>query len=133
MDSPYSQLIVSPSNLLLASMPANALTDILFQAAFLLSIGLALILAICPTTLPTAPAAPLTSTVSPDFNGPPRSSRPMYAVALNVENGYITKVKERDILTAANKLNANMYANCIPFQHVGTRSESRLGTRRSCF
>ena len=133
MDSPYSQLIVSPSNLLLTSMPANALTDILFQAAFLLSIGLALILAICPTTLPTAPAAPLTSTVSPDFNGPPRSSRPMYAVALNVENGYITKVKERDILTAANKLNANRYANWIPFHWVGTRSESRLGTRRSCF
>ena len=38
-----------------------------------------LILAIWPTTLPTAPAAPETTTVSPSW-GLPISSRPKYAV-----------------------------------------------------
>ena len=39
-----------------------------------------LILAIWPTTLPTAPAAPETTTVSPAFSRPV-SSRPKYAVS----------------------------------------------------
>ncbi len=38
-----------------------------------------LILAICPTMLPTAPAAPDTTTVSPSRSSPV-SSRPKYAV-----------------------------------------------------
>uniref|UniRef100_A0A182W5T7 hydroxyisourate hydrolase n=1 Tax=Anopheles minimus TaxID=112268 RepID=A0A182W5T7_9DIPT len=38
-----------------------------------------LIFAICPTTLPTAPAAPLTTTVSPSF-GRQSSRKPKYAV-----------------------------------------------------
>ena len=40
-----------------------------------------LILPICPTTDPTAPAAPVTTRVSP-FLGVDKSSRPKYAVAL---------------------------------------------------
>ena len=39
-----------------------------------------MILAICPATLPTAPAAPDTTTVSPSFSLPV-SSRPKYAVS----------------------------------------------------
>lgn len=40
-----------------------------------------LIFAICPTREPTAPAAPLTTSVSPDF-GLHNSRKPKYAVAL---------------------------------------------------